>query len=55
MDYLIEIDGEQLRTEVETHEAITQNLMFKEGDELFITFRALHWFDAAQLKEVEEF
>ena len=54
MDYMIEIDGEHLRTEIVTHEAISENLMFKEGEECVVNFRALHWFDAAQLKEVEE-
>ena len=54
MDYAIDIDGESLRTELLTHEAINNNLMFKEGDECYITFRSLLWFDAEQLKEVEE-
>lgn len=54
MDYMIEIDGEHLRTEIETHKAISQDLMFKEGEECRITFRSLHWFDAAQLKEAED-
>ena len=54
MDYAINIDGEVLRTEVVTHEAISQDLMFKDGEECYISFRALHWFDSAQLKEVEE-
>lgn len=54
MDYAIDIDGESLRTELLTHETINNNLMFKEGDECYITFRSLLWFDAEQLKEVEE-
>lgn len=54
MDYAIDIDGESLRTELLTHEAINNNLMFKEGDECYITFRSLLWFDAEQLKDVEE-
>ena len=54
MDYAIDIDGESLRTELLTHEAINSNLMFKEGDECYITCRSLLWFDAEQLKEVEE-
>lgn len=54
MDYAIDIDSESLRTELLTHEAINNNLMFKEGDECYITFRSLLWFDAEQLKEVEE-
>ena len=54
MDYAINVDGEVLRTEVVTHEAISDNLMFNEGEECYISFKALHWFDAEQLKEVEE-
>ena len=54
MDYMIEIDGETLRTEIVTHEAISEGLMFNEGEECVVNFRALYWFDAAQLKEVEE-
>ena len=54
MDYMIEIDGEHLRTEIVTHEAISEKLMFNEGEECVVNFRALYWFDAAQLKEVEE-
>lgn len=54
MDYSIEIDGEHLRTELKTQDAINNDLMFKEGEECFITFRSLLWFDAEQLKEVEE-
>lgn len=54
MDYAIEIDGETLRTEIETHRALTDNLMFKEGEDIYVTFRSLHWFDAAQLKEAKK-
>lgn len=54
MDYMIEIDGEHLRTEIVTHEAISEGLMFNEGEECVVNFRALYWFDAAQMKEVEE-
>ncbi|MCD8199302.1 MAG: ABC transporter ATP-binding protein [Phascolarctobacterium sp.] len=53
MDYMIEIDGENMRTELETQQAINENLMFTEGEECYISFRNLLWFDAAQLKEVE--
>ena len=54
MDYAIDVDDQSLRTEIETHTAINNDLMFKEGEECYITFKALHWFDAEQLKEVEE-
>lgn len=52
MDYLIEVDGAQLRTSLETHEAIAKGLMFKEGEDCVISFRDLLWFNAESLKEV---
>ena len=54
MDYLIEIDGAHLRTSIETHHAIAQDLMFKAGDECSLTFLSLHWFDKESLKGVLE-
>jgi iron(III) transport system ATP-binding protein len=52
MQYLIDIDGARLRTNIETHEAVTRGLMFKEGDDCVVSFRDLLWFDAASLAEV---
>jgi iron(III) transport system ATP-binding protein len=52
MDYLIEVDGAHLRTSIETHEAISKGLMFKEGETCVISFRDLLWFNAESLKEV---
>jgi iron(III) transport system ATP-binding protein len=52
MDYLIEIDGASLRTNIETHEALTEKLMFKEGETCVVNFRNLLWFDARSLTEV---
>ena len=54
MDYAIDVDDQSLRTEIETHTAINNHLMFNEGEDCYTTFKALHWFDAEQLKEVEE-
>ena len=54
MDYLIEIDGAHLRTSLETHHAIAQNLMFKAGDECSLSFLSLHWFEKEALKGVLE-
>ncbi len=51
MDYLIEIDGEQFRTAIETHIALSDNLLFKEGETCIVSFRNLHWFDAATVVE----
>ncbi len=51
MDYLIEIDGTEFRTSVETHIAISSDLIFKEGELCDITLKNLHWFDAAEMSE----
>lgn len=52
IDYLVEVDGAHLRTSIETHEAISKGLIFKEGDTCVIRFRDLLWFNAESLKEV---
>ena len=54
MDYLIEIDGAHLRTSIETHHAIAQDLMFKASDECSLSFLSLHWFEKESLKGVLE-
>jgi iron(III) transport system ATP-binding protein len=51
MDYLVEIDGAQLRTTLPTHEAITQGLIFREGEHCAVSFHNLHWFDAQRAAE----
>jgi iron(III) transport system ATP-binding protein len=51
MDYLIEVDGAYLRTELETQQAIADNLMFRDGDACDVGFHTLHWFDAADVPE----
>ena len=53
MDYLVEVDGATLRTALETHEAMSDNLMFAENDACSLSFNSLLWFDKASLKEVE--
>lgn len=52
MDYLVEIDGAQLRVEIPTHVAVEKDLIFKDGEECAIIFNDLHWFDARQKAEV---
>ncbi len=52
MHYLIEVDGAHLCTSIETHEAISKGLMFKEGETCMISFRDLLWFNAESLAEV---
>jgi len=52
MHYLIEVDGAHLQTSLETHEAMSKGLMFKEGETCSISFRDLLWFTAESLKAV---
>ena len=54
MDYLIDIDGTSIRTEIETHHAVSRDLVFAEGDACDIAFHNLHWFNAKQLEEATE-
>jgi len=51
MDYLVEIDGALLRTALPTHEAVTQGLIFQEGEQCAVSFLKLHWFDAQHAAE----
>lgn len=44
MDYMIDIDGVTLRTEVPTDTALQNDLMFKEGEDCCINFHELLWF-----------
>ena len=48
-DYLVEVDGATLRTALETHEALAEDLMFAEGDACSVAFNNLHWFDRKSL------
>jgi iron(III) transport system ATP-binding protein len=51
MDYLVDIDGALVRTALETHEALTHGLIFREGEHCAVSFRSLHWFDAQSAAE----
>jgi iron(III) transport system ATP-binding protein len=46
-DFLIEVDGHPVRTNLETHHALSQGLLFAEGDPCVVGFHGLHWFDQA--------
>ena len=45
---MVEIDGVTLRTEIPTNKALRNNLMFNEGENCFISFHDLLWFDSAK-------
>lgn len=44
MDYMVEIDGVTLRTEISTNYALQNNLMFEEGESCVVNFHDLLWF-----------
>lgn len=44
MDYMIDIDGVTLRTEIQTNKALQNNLMFDEGESCYVSFHDLVWF-----------
>lgn len=48
MDYMIEIDGVSLRTEISTNYALHNNLMFEEGEACVVNFHDLLWFPDAE-------
>ena len=54
MHYLIDVDGAEFSTTVETHEAISKKLLYKDGDTCYISFLDLLWFDAANIAEVKK-
>ncbi len=52
MHYLIDIDGHEINTAIETQEAVNKELIFQDGDICYVTFLDMIWFEAAQLAEV---
>ncbi len=43
-DYQLDVCGQQVRTAVDTHEALARDLLLHEGDECVINLRGAHWF-----------
>lgn len=52
MHYFIEIDGTELKTEIETQKAVQDNLVFQEGERCKVSFLSLHWFKAKDIAKV---
>jgi iron(III) transport system ATP-binding protein len=50
MDYLIDVESRIIRTQLNTHNALRDNLILSEGDECTVKFIAVNWFDAAALR-----
>lgn len=55
MDYMIDIDGVTIRTEISTNTAQEENLMFEEGEHCYVNFYDLLWFpdSKSDAKEME--
>jgi len=51
MDYLIEVDGAHFRTQIETHAALAQGLMFSESEACTAEFHSVHWFRTGEIPE----
>lgn len=43
-DYQLDVDGQHVRTAVDTHQALANDLLLKEGEECVFTLRNYHWF-----------
>ncbi|NCB22530.1 MAG: ABC transporter ATP-binding protein [Deltaproteobacteria bacterium] len=43
-DYQLDVCGQQVRTALDTHEALARDLLLAEGDECVINLRNAHWF-----------
>jgi len=52
-DFLISIGENTIRTQMDTYEAITQDLMLEEGDECVVNFHTLNLYEKSQVKEGE--
>jgi iron(III) transport system ATP-binding protein len=43
-DYQLDVCGQQVRTAVDTHEALARDLLLHDGDECVVNLRGAHWF-----------
>ncbi|GHU45684.1 hypothetical protein FACS1894190_17840 [Spirochaetia bacterium] len=44
-DYLIDVEGKIIRTQIDTYTAINDDLILKEGEECVLHFHTVTWFD----------
>jgi iron(III) transport system ATP-binding protein len=54
MDYLIDVEGRIIRTQLNTYNALQEDLIFKDGEECFVNFHTATWFDKANLHTEDE-
>ncbi|MDR3048250.1 MAG: ABC transporter ATP-binding protein [Elusimicrobiota bacterium] len=45
MDYLIAVESKIVRTQINTYNALQNNLVFKEGEKCFLNFNSISWFN----------
>ncbi|CEM61348.1 ABC transporter ATP-binding protein [Treponema phagedenis] len=54
IDYAVELEGVIIRAQIQTEDAIKNELIFEEGEKCFCSFNSIVWFpDDAAVKEVE--
>lgn len=49
MDYLIDVEGRIIRTQLNTYNALQDDLVLKEGDGCVVNFYSVNWFDGSRL------
>jgi iron(III) transport system ATP-binding protein len=49
MDYLIDVEGRIIRTQLNTYNALRDDLILKEGDGCVVNFYTVNWFDGSRL------
>ncbi len=51
IDYRIEFGGQEIRVQQDTQEALTQGLLFAEGETCHLQFHHVKWFDEDRLNQ----
>ncbi|MDR0485633.1 MAG: ABC transporter ATP-binding protein [Elusimicrobiota bacterium] len=54
MDYLVGIEDEIVRVQLNTYDALQKNLIFKEGEECLVNFSGITWFDRDKMLSDKE-
>ncbi len=50
MDYRINLGEKELRIQQDTQEALQNNLLFKEGEDCFLKFYNVAWFESQSVE-----
>jgi len=54
MDYLIDVEKRIIRTQLNTYNALQDNLILKEGDDCVLNFYTVNWFDGSRMHGKDE-